>query len=97
MRSFFNADESVFGSEPPRWVKEVNCKERDSNSDHISNCDKTHIKEEDLQLKISTKYNLISFQPDCPSKVPSYGSQTITRTENDLITSGMLISINKMY
>ena len=70
----------------------------DSSSDQISNCDESQIEEEDLQLSISTKYNSISFQPDCPSQVPSYGCQTSTRTENDdLITSGMLLSINIMY
>ena len=60
----FTDDESDFGrqfTEPPRWVKEVNCKERNSSSDLISNCDESHIEVEDLQLSISTKYNSISF------------------------------------
>ena len=72
----FTDDKRVFGSqliESPRWVKQVNCKERDSSSDQISNSDESQIEEEDLQLSISTIYNSISFQPDCQSQVPSYG------------------------
>ena len=82
----FTDDESVFGSqvtEPPRLVKEVNCKERDPSSDQISNSNESQIEEEDLQLSISIKYNSISFQQSCPSQVPSYGCRTSTRTEND--------------
>ena len=97
-RLFFD-DERVFRSqliEPPRLVKQLKCEERDSNSDQILNCDESQIKEEDVQLSIST--TSISFQQSCPSQVPSYGYWTCTRTENDdLITSDMLLSINKMY